>query len=355
MNLDSLMDTLTNVVGILLIILIFALLGGQEVVKKIKGFVDDVSDEQLAAAAAEADGLRKLIEEQRSRWEELEIRVPQQQLTLAEQQRLLQQLREDIGKLAAAEIDPARLKQQLEERRKQASELEASVKQQLELIAALKARLAETPAQGTGADTKVVNLPDPRPAPEGAKPLIFLCRHGYVFPLNQEGLQQEAKQVLASAARSIVKDDRIDCDKLKELFAKRFVGDRFVKLGIRTGGDGKPYLLIEHREDAGEKTEGITKRTSLFNQSLKGIDPQKHYLEFRVWSDSYETYLAARNEAARQGISAGWTPYPETGEYWIAFGIDFKSTTCMGFTPPPPQPAAPTDPNRPPPPTDVVD
>lgn len=355
MNLDSLMDTLTNVVGILLIILIFALLGGQEAVKKIKGFVDEVSEEQLAAAVAESEQLRQLIDQQRSNWEELETRRPQETLTLAEQQRLLEQLQADVAKLAAAEVDPAELKKQLEERRTKAQELERVVDERMKLIASLKARLAESPAQGAGADSKVVNLPDPRPAPSGAKAVSFLCRHGRLFPLNTEALQQEAQQVLVGAERQIRRDDGLDCEKLKALFDKRFVGDKFVQLGIRTGGDGKPYLLVSHREDSGEATDQISKRTSLFNQALKGINPQQQYIEFRVWSDSYDTYLTARNEAARQGVSAGWTPYADNGEYWIPFGIEFK-TTCQGFTPPPPPPPAkPTDPNRPPPPTDVVD
>jgi len=355
MNLDSLMDTLTNVVGILLIILIFALIGGQEVVKRIKGFVDDVSDEQLAAAAAESEQLRTLIEEQRSKWEELETRLPQDKLTLEEQQRLLEQLKADISKLASAQIDPAELKKQLEERRAKRQELEGKIKDQLEMIAALKARLAESPAQGAGADTKVVNLPDPRPAPKGAKPVVFLCRHGRVFPVAVEALQKEAQGVLLGAERLIRTEEGLDCEKLKELFDKRFVGDKFVQLGTRTGGDGKPYLVINHREDAGEETENISKRTSLFNQALKSINPQQQYIEFRVWSDSFDTYLTARNEAARAGVLAGWTPYSDNADYTLPFGIEFK-TTCMGFQPPPPRPATPPDPNRPPPPpADTVD
>ena len=355
MNLDSLMDTLTNVVGILLIILIFALIGGQEVVKRLKGFVDEVSDEQLANAAAESEELKKLIEEEREKWEELETRIPHDKLTLEEQQRLLEQLKEDIAKLSAAEIDPEELKRQLEKRRKKRDELEAAIKDQLAMIASLKARLAESPAAGGRADTKVVNLPDPRPAPKGAKPVVFLCRHGRVFPLAKVALQQEAQQVLVRAEQTIRRPEGLDCDKLKELFEKRFVGDRFVQLGIRTGGDGKPYLLVNHREEAGVPTDDISKPTSLFNQALRQINPQQNYIEFRVWSDSFDTYLAARNVAAQAGILAGWVPYSEKADYSIDFGIEFK-TTCMGFTPPPPRPTTPPDPNRPPPPPpDTVD
>lgn len=351
MNLDSLMDTLTNVVGILLIILIFALISGQEVVKRVRGFVDEVSDQQLAAAAAELESLRQLVESQRQRWETLEARRPQDELTLERQRQLLAQLQADLEKLAAAQIDPDLLRQQLEERRRKVQEIEAAIREREELLASLKARLAETPAQGP-AETQVVNLPDPRPAPSGAQPVTFLCRHGRIVPLDTPTLQQEAQTVLRSAQRLIDRKEGLDCERLKELFEKRFVGDRYVRLKVRIGGDGKPYLLVEHREEAGEETANISKRTSLFNRALANLNPQKHYLEFRVWSDSFETYLAARNEAARHGLTAGWTPYPDNGDYWIGFGIDF-ATLCQGATPP--KPAPPPDPNRPPPPPDVVD
>lgn len=356
MNLDSLMDTLTNVVGILLIILIFALLGGQEVVKRVRGFVDEVSEEQLAAKAAESEALRKLIDEQRAKWEDLETRLPAEKLSLEQQQKLLAQLQADLQKLAASQINPQELEKQLTERRQRVADLETDIKKKEDLLASLKARLAETPAQGADADTKVVNLPDPRPAPKGAQPVVFLCRNGRVFPLDTPGLQREAQQVLAGALRLIDKKEAgLDCQKLTELFDKRFVGDRFVRLAVRMGGDGKPSLLIQHRENTGEETANISKRTSLFNQWLKTVNPETQYIDFRVWDDSFDTYLAARNEAARRGVSAGWTPYTEQSEYRIAFGIDFP-TTCMGFTPPPARPATPTDPNRPPPPpTDVVD
>jgi hypothetical protein len=354
MNLDSLMDTLTNVVGILLIILIFAVLGGQEAVKRIRGFVDEVSEEQLAAKAAESEALRNLIDEQRRNWDELETRVPQNRLTLEQQQQLLAQLQADLAKLSSSQIDPAQLQAQLTERRQKALELEQSIREKEEMLASLKARLAETPAQGAGADTKVVNLPDPRPAPEGAQPVVFLCRHGRVFPVDTADLQKAAAEVLLSSRQAVVRNDRIDCKRLAEIFEKRFVGDRYVKLGVRMGGDGKPALVVNHRDDAGDTAETLVRRTSLYNQLLSRLDPQQQYVEFRVWNDSFDTYLAARNEAARHGLTAGWTPLTETSDHTIGFGGNLP--VCVDYTPPPPRPPTPPDPNRPPPPpADVVD
>lgn len=352
LSLDSLMDTLTNVVGILLIILIFTVLSGTDAVRRIKNFVDEITDAQYAQAATEAEDLRRLLEKQKEVWKNLESTAPSTQLTIEQQKKLLEQLKADLAKLEAQQVDPEALKKQLEERRKRSSALEAEIAAKQKEIASLKARLAEIPATGPDQDAKIVNLPDPRSAPSGAQPVVFLCQNGRIVPVDVKALQFRAQDVLNDAARAIVKDGRIDCEKLTEIFEKRFVGDRFVQLKIRIGGDAKPYLAVLHREDAGEKAEDIARPASQFNRWIRGLNPQKQYIDFRVFGDSFENYLEARNQAAARGLLAGWTPYTPNAEYRISFGIDLE-TTCLGREPP--KPSKSTTPSRPPAPADVVD
>jgi len=357
-NLDSLMDTLTNVVGILLIVLIFSLLSGGDAVKRIKGFVDDVSAEQLARAQGEAEELQKLIEEGRKGLQDFDSRTSERQVSLARQKELIAQLKADMAKLATSKINAEELKKQVAQRRAQVESVEKQIGEKETLIASLRARLADTPARGPDMDAKIVNLPDPRDAPKGAQPLTFICRSGWVVPVDIQGLQLKAQQVIKDGERVLYREDvnRIDCDKMVQLFEKRFVGDRFCRVKIYVAGDAKPYLKIELRPDAGDKTETIGKGTSQFNRWIRGVNPQQFYLEFRVFSDSFATYLEARNAAARQGILAGWIPYPAEAEFVIGIGVDVK-TTCLGKEPPKPAaaPASPAGPPRPPPPPDVVD
>lgn len=358
MNLDSLMDTLTNVLGILLIVLIFSLLDAGDAVKRIRGFVDDVSPEQLARIMSEAEELHKLVEEKRKGLEDSETQTYQRQMSLVRQKELIAQLKADMAKLASAKINVEDLKKQLEQRRTQVETVEKQIGEKEALIASLRARLAETPASGPDMDAKIVNLPDPREAPKGAKPLVFLCRSGRVVPVNTQELQQKAQQVIKEAERILFRKDlnRIDCDKMAQLFEKRFVGDRYCRVKIHVGGDAKPYLKLEVRPEAGDKAETIGKGTSQFHRWIRGVNPQEYYLEFRVFSDSFAAYLEARNAAARQGVLAGWIAYPAEADYVIGIGVDFK-TTCLGKEPPPPRPpsAQPAGPPRPPPPVDVVD
>lgn len=352
MSLDSLMDTLTNVVGILVIVLIFAVLGGVDSVKKIKGFVEEITPERLATTAAEAEELRRLVEQLRAEQAQAEDLAKQDIKSLEDQKKLAAQLQADLEKMKTLKIDPAKLDADLEASRKAAKSLETRVSMQQSEIASLKARLAEKIAMGGGAETKVVNLPDPREAPAGAKGVVFICKNGRVIPVDTPVLQQKAQQILATSARTLFKQDRLDCEKLKEFFDKRFVGDNFCQVKPRIGGDAKPYLAVIPRENAGDPTADISRPGSRFNGWIRVLDPGKNYVEFRVYPDSFDTYLAARNECAKKGILAGWTPYDPAAEYWIGFGAEVK-TLCLGKEPPPP--GKPGDPNAPKPPSDVVD
>src|SRR3972149_9433179 len=160
-NLDSLMDTLTNVVGILLIVLIFSLLSGGDAVKRIRGFVDDVSAEQLARAQGEAEELQKLIEEGRKGLQDFDSRTSERQVSLARQKELIAQLKADMAKLATSKINAEELKKQVAQRRAQVESVEKQIGEKETLIASLRARLADTPARGPALDAKIGNLPAP--------------------------------------------------------------------------------------------------------------------------------------------------------------------------------------------------
>lgn len=354
MNLDSLMDTLTNVVGILVIILIFTVLGGADAVKRIKNFVDEITESQLQKTKTESADLRKLLEKYREQLAAFEMQTPDAPLSIERAKQATEQLQAELEKLSKSQVDPVALAKQITDRQLQVTTLEAQLTEQQKLIGSLKARLAEKAAAGPDLDATVVNLPDPKDAPQGAQGLIFICQKGQIVPMDTAGLQAKAMEVVKAAQRTLIKQDRIDCEKLADLFEKRFVGDRYCQLKVRIGGDAKPYLAVFPRENAGEQISDLRRPTSLFNRGLREVNPQKQFLDFRVWGDSFDTYLEARNAAAKRGVLAGWIPYPPNAEYWIGFGAELK-LLCLGKEPPPPAAPAVGGPVRPPPPPDVVD
>ena len=63
------------------------------------------------------------------------------------------------------------------------------------------------------------------------------------------------------------------------------------------------------RPTAGETVAEIRAPSSNFEVALSGYDPQRHYIQFYVWGDSFDAYLEARRQAESRGFSAGWEAY----------------------------------------------
>lgn len=355
MNLDSLMDTLTNVVGILVIILIFTVIQGADAVKRIKGFVDEISDAQFQKLMAQTREVQAMLRKHRLDLKQLEDDRPKQEAALAQYKEMIAELKKNLELLAAGKVNIAETQKLLQQRQAQVAAIEKEIDAKEKEIASLKARMADTLAAGPNPEFKVVNLPEPRQAPKGATAVTFLCRAGRVIPVDAKGLQEKAVDAFEAASRLLVRQGQIDCQKLIEIFDKRSLGDRYCTLKVRIGSDAKPYLAVLPRPDAGDKTENIGTRSSQFARWIQGIDPEHFYLDFRVFDDSFSTYLEARNVAMRQGVLAGWSPYSLSSEYRISFPLD-KSLTCMGKEPPKPQtPATSPAVKRPPPPVDQID
>jgi len=183
---------------------------------------------------------------------------------------------------------------------------------------------------------------------------------GRVIPLNVVKLQQLTQQRMTRAAKSLKnKDGSLDCSKLKELFEKIKVQDRNFRVSISYYESRKdPYITLLPTENAGEDLERISKGSSLYRQALKSLDPQKVWIRFYVWNDSFDVYLAARNYAAERGIAAGWQPRSGSQSYAVDIGFEpaiRDSLVCAGYKPRPPGKAKPKDPNAPQLPKDDVD
>jgi len=360
-SLDSLLDTMTNVVGILVIMLVVTQLGVSEAVKEIskENPVDPVELEKaqrqadLARAERERLGrelaldqaddpaefkkelgrLKKKIENTQSDLNN-ELDVDKREAAIAAQS--LKKLREDYEK-------------QVEELRKKEEELQAKLNELLERLASLKALLADTP-QPVVAKAQTVVLPNPRAAPEGAQPLYFLCRGDRLTFVNVQEAQRRV-QLFSNAMITRGRLDRdpkkgIDCSKIAESLkrARMVEGDFYLRLDSPTR---YPYIVFERKPNHGESVEGIQQSSSEFQQGLRRVDPKRYYLRFDVWPDGYDTYLVARRIATEQGLLAGWQPTGMSGEYRVRLAGKLR---CGPPPPPRPKPPPGQQPPKPPPP-----
>lgn len=343
-SLDSLLDTMTNVVGILVILLTVTQLGVGEAVERIKGAITEEDMERSKEEVKELDSLLELEKEQLATIKELSQQ--KDNVNVKEQQALAEKLKKELEKLKEIRVDIDKLKKEIAERDKQVKDLEMAIVTREKELADIKAKLAKTPDPGPTPNAKIVNLPNPRDAPKGAKPIEYVCRHGRILRVDIPALQQLAYQTIARSRLVTAQEQAVDCEKLEKLFENKSVGNRDWLIKLKAVG-GVPYLLLEPREGRGDTSERLSKSSALFRQEIRKINPQLFYLNFRVWADSYDTYLVARSYADQRNLMAGWTALDPNSDFRVPLGGNLK-LTCEGYTPPPSQPKPP-EPDLPPP------
>jgi hypothetical protein len=359
---------MTNVVGIMVILLTVTQLGVGDAVKRITS-TTQVDPEELARLEREVAEAQKLREElirqlrmlvyHNERRDEaarelalLKKRIVDAQasnrvLEETDQERV-QKAREE----ALAQQDEA--KRLLEEQEKEVDAFRQKINKEAELLAKLRAQLADTP-EPVSPPAKVVYLPNPRPAPKGAKPLVFLCRDDRVMFVDEDELRQSAQR----RVEFVVQRRRLDQDPEKGIDAD-ILGKEVNRLGINDPtGTFNPRLIFHGRfpridlvpRDSAGETAAQLAGGSRYRRTLGRIDSEKFYLRYVVWPDGYEVYLEARKIASDMGLSAGWQAVGAGSPYTIPLGGSLR----VGPPPPPTPPTKPTEPPKPPPPPPPVD
>jgi Skp family chaperone for outer membrane proteins len=366
MNLDSLLDTLTNVVGVLVLLLLIVSLNVREAVQRIL----DIDPASFGISVQELQTLQKeaakLARQKRQLAEEADA------LRLAsdtkELQTILEQLQngEKPRAIDAAELD--------ELRKKVADQTQKSAELNQELttidgeLQKLKGQLDDT-RPVTAPPAKIVSLPNPREAPAGAVAVQAICQNGRVAAFNPEELRAAAISRVSELLRPLIakagKQGEIDGEQLVNNF------NRSTRSVVR--GSYKARLALENfdlivyfepHEDKGETPDKVTEGTSLFRRELRKLDRDKNYVRFLVWSDSFDAYVAARAVCDEMNVMAGWEPYNADYEFRISLGMNvhWKGKPAPPPPPPPPppdaaKPAVKTPPPPPPPPlpVDTVD
>lgn len=191
----ALMDTMTNVVGVLIIVLVLVGLGVASAVKKILSDLPPVDAQTLAQlketiAKKEAPPKLETLDEQASEAEKQIKKAIEELKTL--------DLSPEKQKLA--DIDD--LKRKIDERKKDRDAKKAAIDKLLAELDAMKARLDQTPVYKPPPAT-VVRLPNPRPYPEkpvetrvivAKEGILFYREADYLDPV-RSGLEQVKSQI----------------------------------------------------------------------------------------------------------------------------------------------------------------
>jgi hypothetical protein len=196
LNLDSLMDAVTNVVGVLMIVFIVMALQTSRVVQKILSDLPPVTEEQHQEIKKQVDALPPppaTPEEVDKKTEQLQqsVKKATEELSTIDTTNTLQSL-----------ADIPDMEKQLAERRKERDLAKVDVDKLFQEIRDLKARLDSTPIPKPAA-AREIRLPDPRPVPENPRRIhVFITKEG-VYTVDPTGITESITNGLDSLGAKI--------------------------------------------------------------------------------------------------------------------------------------------------------
>jgi len=367
-NMDSMLDTLTNVVGILVIVLVAVQLSSQEAASRIAETVakiDPAELEQIERKAAEA---KEAAEEARR---ELDL---EKSRTRLDPEKELARLEEERKRAEEKARQDAQKAEDLTKRHEEAVAMERVERERLETqIAELKARVDEaakarellrTKIEGTEKPSKPpdkqVRMPNPRPVPQapGAKAAVavqVLCEQERVIPVVEAEIRGAVEKRLDFFVAKLQLDPEKD-NWLPEEFKGKKVADLLgddlpsnpdFRLSLEVI-NSRVFIVLEPKKSAGETARQAKKGE--FFRGMRKADPNGIYFRYWVQSDSFATYLEMREFTDEAGFLAGWEPVPPDFRHkiWTKYAIGTKP-------PPAPAPAPGTPTPKPPPPPNVLD
>lgn len=196
LNLDSLMDAVTNVVGVLMIVFVMMALNTAQVVQKILSDLPPVTPEQHEQMKKQVDALPP---------------VPATPEQLDEKQKILEQsMKKSVEELSTIDTtktlqslaDIPDLEKQLAARRKERDLAKTDVDKLFQEIRELKARLDSTPV-AKPPPAREIRLPDPRPVPEDPRRIhVFVTKEG-VYTVDPIGITESVTNGLDSLGAKI--------------------------------------------------------------------------------------------------------------------------------------------------------
>ncbi|MDH5306433.1 MAG: hypothetical protein OEW02_04575 [Myxococcales bacterium] len=309
-NLDSLLDTMANVTGILVVLLAVTQISVGDAMKRLRAEMaarPELTREALELTRAEADRISAALAPLLPRRGELTDAHRARRDALALLHAEISESRARIE--AAAAADPASFHERTAETRRRARALEDEIAALRTRIGALDAQLADSGARAARHEAR---LPDPRPPPPGATRIVYFARYGRIFRVRTDELFAALNRGLLDASAGRWSLERpvplaLDRNRVVSHFQRNDLGTRALRWHVLNLGPDQFYGQLEWRDVThGETLEEIVQRESLYRRDLSLLHPHRTYFQYYVWDDSFEVYLSAREQANEAGFASGW-------------------------------------------------
>lgn len=305
-NLDPLLDTMANVVGILVVLVAVTQLSVGDAVERIKARSGShpVTRVEVEAAEAEREEVEDALVAARGRLAAMTPTARRPGMLLAEAAPALERLEALPERSDVASLGRAALEARLRDEAVALERIEQGVASRQERLGRIELAVSDIPEE---IRPKIARLPDPRPPPAGAREIVFFCRYGRIMPLDFKGLRAALKAGITAALGQDRLADERDVPFLVNFFAKQAVGDDDFVWSFRDEGARSLFADVHWRDPGqGEGLADLRRGGSAFAAHLAGYSPRSHYARFFVWSDSFETYLEARYLAESAGFDVSW-------------------------------------------------
>ena len=336
----ALMDTMTNVVGVLLIVLVMVGLSISTTVKKILSELPPITVEAFDALAKQLkeqpkvpetpEQVDKKMDDAIAQIKKLTDELKTIDLTDEQQKVKFMDLNEIRKKIERAKYDRDNEKKELD---KLFAELDR-----------LKKALDDTPVFKPP-PPKYVRIPNPRPVPQGAVRENFLLSKGRVLYLNDRSyLDIVQKEIVKNRDALLVPNHpkvtsttppasiKYSRDKLLAYFDRARIGDRSIQAKLVPVATA-PVMNVNliPQEGVGETAQDLRNPASFFQRYMRKLKTEPNKI---VWlyvvKDSVETYLTAREVADAVGVPVGWQIYSQD-----FYTMRLPGITVSPFTPPP--------------------
>jgi hypothetical protein len=299
-NLDPLVDTLSNVVGILVIVVALMQLQLGDALTRVVELerirIERERDHAFSPTGAKGRAQRRDVLLRRTEADvEESIRIAT--ATLAQ-----------LGALTPSEgrddLEPI---EELENRLDALQVSLAESKRARDRRARHESRLQKVPKR------MVARLPDPQVL--HGKESWILVRHGRVYLADREALLREGSRaiglILQDPVHRRVREDEFD--SVARYLRKRNVGHGNFRWQLETEPDVRVQLAWRS-QDAGLEHADLAASRAL-REWLAVRSPDIDFIRFQIWGDSFEAYLAAREAITAAGFRAGWRGYEIDQEF----------------------------------------
>ena len=285
-NVDSLLDTMANVVGILIVLMAVTQLTVNDAMKRIRMWDRE-----------EATSLREATQEARTQLAGIGGIDLVRSLELARLRDYIRELHAQPEEVTTKDTET--LATDLASQRMRARRLESSIRGREEKLAKLEILLSEAETRARE-ETVAVRLPDPRPAPAAAAEIKIFCRYGRVFDPRFDQLARELVEVRRNAPAPT-----------SRYFDAYDVGNELLRWRLIESGTHLAARLEWRHNAIGETLAELQSPNARFREMLAEHDAGTRFLRFYVWEDSFEVYMEARRLAEEASFAAGWRPFPD--------------------------------------------